>query len=80
MVGVGVHRHEAVGLEDVGDALHALACDPEAPGNAWDRPVPLAEDAQDLPARLGLACRAGVEIALTSERACGLEDVGYQER
>lgn len=74
VVGVG---DQAVALEQVGDPLDALACQPEGAGDVRDGPGSVFRSCEDLPSGAGLARRAGKAIAGRAELAM---EADHQDR
>ena len=80
VTGVQFVAGEAVRHEQIGNALHVLTGDAEASRRRGDRPIPLGNDAQHLPPRLGLTNSRGEFVAMAAQSARRLKHVGDQQR
>lgn len=80
VLGVRPEDHEPGFCEIVGDPLDGLAGDAEPTGGLWNGAPMVGDDAQQLPARLGLALSMCQYVADPSKQRGSLVDVGDQER
>ena len=71
---------EAVGDEQIGDALNVLPRNAKSSRRSGDGPVSVGKHAQNLPPRLRLADSGGEDIAMGAQGSRRLENVRDQQR